>query len=140
MHRNWCFIAQELVFHYSMNKKELCYILIVVVMGVSLLLGFAVEVFGIDLGKAAWVAGWVSSPVALAVGFVFAMLFGKAFPDFNKTMSKKLLQYSVIGLGFGMNVDKALASGSEGMMFTIVSVFGTLALGWLFGRKLLGVD
>ena len=39
-----------------------------------------------------------------------------------------------------MNVDKALASGSEGMMFTIVSVFGTLALGWLFGRKLLGVD
>lgn len=140
MHRNWCFIAQELVFHYSMNKKELCYILIVVVMGVSLLLGFAVEVFGIDLGKAAWVAGWVSSPVALAVGFVFAMLFGKAFPDFNKTMSKKLLQYSVIGLGFGMNVDKALASGGEGMMFTIVSVFGTLALGWLFGRKLLGVD
>lgn len=82
----------------------------------------------------------MSSPVALAVGFVFAMLFGKAFPDFNKTMSKKLLQYSVIGLGFGMNVDKALASGSEGMMFTIVSVFGTLALGWLFGRKLLGVD
>ena len=140
MHRNWCFIAQELVFHYSMNKKELCYILIVVVMGVSLLLGFAVEVFGIDLGQAVWVAGWVSSPVALAVGFVFAMLFGKAFPDFNKTMSKKLLQYSVIGLGFGMNVDKALASGSEGMMFTIVSVFGTLALGWLFGRKLLGVD
>lgn len=140
MHRNWCFIAQELVFHYSMNKKELCYILIVVVMGVSLLLGFAVEVFGIDLGQTAWVAGWVSSPVALAVGFVFAMLFGKAFPDFNKTMSKKLLQYSVIGLGFGMNVDKALASGSEGMMFTIVSVFGTLALGWLIGRKLLGVD
>lgn len=123
-----------------MKKKELCYILIVAVMGVSLLLGFAVEVFGVDLGSAAWVAGWVSSPVALAIGFVFAMLFGKAFPDFNKTMSKKLLQYSVIGLGFGMNVDKALASGSEGMMFTIVSVFGTLALGWLFGRKLLGVD
>ncbi|WP_302974108.1 putative sulfate exporter family transporter [uncultured Prevotella sp.] len=97
-------------------------------------------VFGVDLGPAAWVAGWVSSPVALAIGFVFAMLFGKAFPDFNKTMSKKLLQYSVIGLGFGMNVNKALASGSEGMMFTIVSVFGTLALGWLFGRKLLGVD
>ena len=55
-------------------------------------------------------------------------------------MSKKLLQYSVIGLGFGMNVDKALASGAEGMVFTIASVFGTLALGWLLGRKLLGVD
>ena len=74
------------------------------------------------------------------MGFVFALIFGKTFPDFNKVMSKKLLQYSVIGLGFGMNVNAALASGSEGMMFTIVSVFGTLALGWLFGRKLLKVD
>ena len=102
-----------------MKKKELCYI---------------------DLGGFSWVAGWVSSPIALAIGFAFALLLGKAFPDFNKTMSKKMLQYSVIGLGFGMNVDKALASGAEGMVFTIASVFGTLALGWLFGRKLLGVD
>lgn len=39
-----------------------------------------------------------------------------------------------------MNVDKALASGSQGMLFTIASVFGTLALGWFFGRKLLKVD
>lgn len=82
----------------------------------------------------------MSSPVALALGFAFALLLGKAFPTFNKTMSKKLLQYSVIGLGFGMNVDKALASGSQGMLFTIASVFGTLALGWFFGRKLLKVD
>lgn len=123
-----------------MRKKELCYILVVAVLGVSLLLGFAVEVFNLNLGSAAWIAHWGSSPIALAIGFVFALVFGKAFPDFNKTMSKKLLQYSVIGLGFGMNVDKALASGSEGMLFTIVSVFGTLGLGWFFGRKLLGVD
>lgn len=123
-----------------MKKKELCYIVIVAVLSVSLLLSFAVEVFHLDLGGFSWVAGWVSSPIALAIGFAFALLLGKAFPDFNKTMSKKMLQYSVIGLGFGMNVDKALASGAEGMVFTIASVFGTLALGWLFGRKLLGVD
>lgn len=123
-----------------MKKKELCYIVIVAVLGISLLMSFAVEVFNLDLGGFSWVAGWVSSPIALAIGFAFALLLGKAFPDFNKTMSKKMLQYSVIGLGFGMNVDKALASGAEGMVFTIASVFGTLALGWLFGRKLLGVD
>ena len=123
-----------------MKKNEICYIVIVAVIGVSLLLGFAEEVFGLGLGQFAWVAHWVSSPVALALGFAFALLLGKAFPAFNKTMSKKLLQYSVIGLGFGMNVNKALASGSEGMLFTVVSVFGTLALGWFFGRKLLKVD
>lgn len=123
-----------------MKKKEICYVTILVVMAISLLLGFAVEVFHLELGAMSWVAEWISSPVALAIGFVFALLFGTAFPKFNKTMSKKLLQYSVIGLGFGMNVDKALESGSEGMMFTIISVFGTLALGWFFGRKLLKVD
>ena len=123
-----------------MKKKEICYIAIVAVMGMSLMLGFIAETFNIGLGEFAWITRWITSPIALAVGFVFALLFGKTFPDFNKTMSKKMLQYSVIGLGFGMNVDKALASGSEGMMFTIVSVFGTLALGWFFGRKLLGVD
>lgn len=123
-----------------MKKKKWCYIVIVAVLGISLLAGFAVEVFGLDLGRMAWLAHWVSSPIALAIGFVFALLFGKVFPDFNKMMSKKLLQYSVIGLGFGMNVNKAIASGAEGMMFTIISVFGTLLLGWLFGRKLLKVD
>ena len=123
-----------------MKRNEVCYIVIVALIGVSLVFGFVEEVFTLDLGPFSWVAHWVSSPVALALGFAFALLLGKAFPTFNKTMSKKLLQYSVIGLGFGMNVDKALASGSQGMLFTIASVFGTLALGWFFGRKLLKVD
>lgn len=125
---------------FDMKRNEVCYIAVVAVIGVSLLLGFAEEVFGLELGELAWMAHWVSSPVALALGFAFALIVGEAFPAFNKTMSKKLLQYSVIGLGFGMNVNKALASGSEGMLFTVVSVFGTLALGWFFGRKLLKVD
>ena len=129
--------------HYQKNMKninKIAYLAIVAVMGVSLLLGFAQDTFALSLGTASWMAHWVTSPVALAIGFAFALLFGTTFPAFTKTMSKKLLQYSVIGLGFGMNVDKALASGSEGMLFTIVSVFGTLALGWLYGRRLLRVD
>ena len=43
-----------------MKKKELCYIVIVAVLGVSLLLSFAVEVFHLDLGGFSWIAGWVS--------------------------------------------------------------------------------
>lgn len=123
-----------------MKSNKIIYIIIVAAMALSLLLGFACETFHIQLGSASWLTRWATSPVALALGFAFALAFGSTFPSFNKTMSKKLLQYSVIGLGFGMNVDKALASGSEGMLFTIVSVFGTLVLGWLYGRKLLRVD
>lgn len=107
-----------------MTRNKIIYIAIVALLGASLLLGFAEEVFRLDFGSASWAAHWATSPVALVLGFAFALIFGKTFPDFNKVMSKKLLQYSVIGLGFGMNVNAALASGSEGMMFTIVSVFG----------------
>lgn len=123
-----------------MKSNQFIYIVLVAVMATSLLLGFCCELFGIDLGSFAWMAHWVESYVALALGLCFALIFGKTYPDFTKTMSKKMLQYSVIGLGFGMTLESAVASGKEGMLITIVSVFGTLALGWLLGRKLLGVD
>ena len=83
---------------------------------------------------------FMTPPVALFLGLVYALLCGQAYPKFNKGASKKLLQYAVIGLGFGMNLQDSLASGKEGMMFTIVSVAGTMLVGMLIGYKLLKVD
>lgn len=85
-------------------------------------------------------SAWVTPPVALFLGLAFALLCGQAHPKFNKKVSKYLLQYSVVGLGFGMNLHASLASGKEGMEFTIISVIGTLLIGWFIGRKLLKVD
>ncbi len=85
-------------------------------------------------------AAWVTPPVALFLGLAFALLCGQAHPKFNKKVSKYLLQYSVVGLGFGMNLQASLASGKEGMEFTILSVIGTLIIGWFIGRKILKVD
>ena len=110
--------------------KKTIYILIVAALSVSLLAAFVTKQFGVDLGAMDWIAHWVSSPIALLLGIVFALTFGATFEKFTKLMSKKMLQYSVVGLGFGMNVNQALASGKEGMLFTIISVFGTLAIGW----------
>ena len=75
----------------------------------------------------------VTPAVALFVGLMFALCFGCPFPKFNKKGSKFLLQASVVGLGFGMNVVESLKSGSEGMMFTVVSVIGVMVLGVLIG-------
>lgn len=83
---------------------------------------------------------WVTPPVALFLGLAFALSCGQAHPKFNKKVSKYLLQYSVVGLGFGMNLHASLASGKEGMEFTIISVIGTLLIGWVIGRKFLKVD
>ena len=85
-------------------------------------------------------SSWVTPPVSLFLGLVFALLCGQAYPKFNKKVSKKLLQYSVVGLGFGMNLHASLASGKEGMLYTIVSVVGTMLIGMFIGRKLLKVN
>ena len=110
------------------------YIVLLLVLTVALLLDYVPN----DVCKQ--IAGLVTPPVALFVGLACALLFGQAYPKFNKKMSKYLLQYSVVGLGFGMNLVASLKSGAEGMTFTVISVVGTLVAGWLIGRKLLNVD
>ena len=87
-----------------------------------------------------FLSAWVTPPVVLFIGLVFALLCGQAYPTFNKNVSKKLLQYSVIGLGFGMNLQASLTSGKEGMLFTIISVVGTLLIGMFIGCKILKLN
>ena len=79
---------------------------------------------------------WVSPAVALFMGIVLALTIGAPYGTYNKTVSKVLLQASVVGLGFGMNLHASLAAGREGMLFTIVSVVGVMLLGVLLGRVL----
>ena len=114
------------------TNNQTIYLAILAVLSVCLLLGYVP-------GMSAFSA-WVTPPVALFLGLAFALLCGQAYPKFNKKVSKKLLQYSVIGLGFGMNLHASLASGKEGMMFTILSVIGTMLIGTFIGRKLLKVS
>ncbi|RYU84304.1 YeiH family protein [Hymenobacter persicinus] len=79
---------------------------------------------------------WGSPPLALALGLVVALIFGNPFPAQSRQYTSKLLQYSVVGLGFGMNAQQALQAGREGILFTVASIFGTLVLGFLVGRWL----
>lgn len=117
---------------FFQNNNKVIYVGILVVLVVCLLAGY---VPGLSV-----MASWVTPPVALFLGLAFSLLCGQAYPKFNKKVSKKLLQYSVVGLGFGMNLHASLASGKEGMMFTILSVAGTMIIGMFIGRKLLRMN
>lgn len=114
------------------SNNKVIYIAILAVMTICLLLGYVP-------GMSSFSA-WVTPPVSLFLGLLFALLCGQAYPKFNKKVSKKLLQYSVVGLGFGMNLHASLASGKEGMIFTIISVIGTMLIGMFIGCKLLKVN
>ena len=113
------------------NNKTI-YAGILAILSVCLLLGYVP-------GMSAF-SSWVTPPLALFLGLAFALLCGQAYPKFNKKVSKKLLQYSVVGLGFGMNLHASLASGKEGMLFTIISVIGTMIIGMFIGQKMLKVN
>ena len=76
----------------------------------------------------------ITPPAALFTGLVFALIFGIPYPKFNKKLSKYLLQASVVGLGFGMNLQESLQSGADGMLFTIISVIGVMIIGVILGR------
>jgi uncharacterized integral membrane protein (TIGR00698 family) len=79
---------------------------------------------------------FVNAPIALFLGLLLALSIGSPYQKTNKKLSKYLLQISVVGLGFGMNLIDSLKAGSEGMLFTLVSVTGVIFAGIAIGKWL----
>ena len=78
----------------------------------------------------------ITPPVALLMGLIIAQFIGHPYLHLNHKATHILLQVSVIGLGFGMNVTSAMKAGGEGILFAIISIIGTLAIGFLMGKFL----
>ena len=83
------------------------------------------------------VASFFFTPaIALFVGILFSLIIGNPYPKLAKKASKYMLQISVVGLGFGMNLHESLQAGKEGMIYTIISVIGVMVLGVFIGKML----
>ena len=78
----------------------------------------------------------ISQPIALLMGLIIAQFIGHPYLNLNHKATHILLQVSVVGLGFGMNVNNALKAGAEGFMLTIVSIIGTILIGIFLGKLL----
>lgn len=89
------------------------------------------------IGIAACLLPFVSPAIALFMGLLLGFTVGNPFIKQSSKASKYLLQFAVVGLGFGMNLFESLQSGKDGMLFTVVSVVGVLALGYWLGRRML---
>ncbi|WP_025144853.1 YeiH family protein [Pedobacter jeongneungensis] len=79
---------------------------------------------------------FISPTIALLLGFIIAQFTDHPYLALNHKGTSLLLQFSVVGLGFGMNVHSALQAGREGIIFTIFSIIGTLILGYFIGKWL----
>lgn len=79
---------------------------------------------------------WISSPMALIFGFLLTT-FGLVPTQLPiAKITKKLLAYSIIGLGFGIHLDQALKATSDGIGIIVATIIGTLALGWLLAKRM----
>lgn len=76
----------------------------------------------------------ISPPIALLLGLFVAQFIGHPYAHLNHKATSRLLQISIVGLGFGMNITTALQAGKTGFLFTVVSIIGTLIIGLVIGN------
>lgn len=77
---------------------------------------------------------FIEPGLALFLGLIIAQLTGHPYMKYNHKATHFLLQFSVVGLGFGMNAYSAVAAGKDGIVFTVFSIFSTLLLGCFLGK------
>lgn len=81
-------------------------------------------------------SGLISPPIALALGLAYGFTFLHPFHVESKQLSHFLLQASVVGLGFGMDLHQVLHAGRSGFVYTAASITFAMCLGWALGKLL----
>ncbi|MCG6202735.1 YeiH family protein [Psychromonas antarctica] len=78
----------------------------------------------------------ITSPIALVIGFTLVTLgLIPKHLDINH-LTKKMLSYSIIGLGFGINFEQAISASKDGIGLILISIFSTLTIGTLLTRAM----
>ena len=87
---------------------------------------------------AACLTPWVGSSIALVLGAVLALGPGNPHEDATAAWSKRLLQVSVVGLGFGIGFGEVARVGSGALVYTAVGIAATFALAHVIWKILGG--
>jgi uncharacterized integral membrane protein (TIGR00698 family) len=74
-------------------------------------------------------SGLISPPFALLGGLVYGLALVHPYHVESKQLAKFLLQASVVGLGFGMNLHEVAHAGRSGFVYTAISITGVMLLG-----------
>ncbi|HEY2369782.1 MAG TPA: putative sulfate exporter family transporter [Polyangiaceae bacterium] len=78
-----------------------------------------------------------SSPtIALVLGVLYGVTVRHPYPKQAKRLSTWLLQISIVAMGFDMNLQRVLAAGRSGFVYTLGGIAFALIVGRLLGRIL----
>lgn len=94
---------------------------------------------GLIVGILLCLSGWVSAPLGLILGALLGFTLGNPWEKQTHAWMHRLLKISIVGMGFGINVETALAVGREGFGLTVTSLALVFFIGICVG-KLLRMD
>lgn len=84
-------------------------------------------------------SGLVSPPLALLGGLIYGLSVPHPYTVETRSLSRFLLQASVVLLGFGMNLREVVHAGRSGFLYTAISITSVMMVGLILGR-LMGVS
>lgn len=88
------------------------------------------------LGALACLTPWMGPASALLLGIALALLVGNPWPRPVAAWTRKVLAWSIVCLGAGMNLGRVLEAGRHGLVLTFCTILATLGLGMLLARAL----
>ncbi|HEV2398887.1 MAG TPA: putative sulfate exporter family transporter [Candidatus Sulfotelmatobacter sp.] len=86
------------------------------------------------LGLIISATGLISPPLALLAGLIYGLSCSHPYQLDAKKLAAFLLQASVVGLGFGMNLHEVVRAGRSGFLYTALGISFALMLGLALGR------
>lgn len=91
------------------------------------------------IGAVGSLTPFASPALALGAGAAMALVVGNPWPTLTNLFSARLLQASVVGLGFGIPLGHLVSAGSSGLIYTVVLLAAVFAVGTILAR-VMGID
>jgi len=76
----------------------------------------------------------LNAGLGLLSGLIFALTLGNPFRNFTQKWAGLILKFSVVGLGFGLDLQTLWANTQDGIWLTLSTIVFALAMGILLGR------
>ena len=74
-------------------------------------------------------SGLFSPAIALLIGLVYGMTLAHPYQGESRSVTRFLLQGSVVALGFGMSLREVLRAGRSGFVYTALSITAAMLIG-----------
>ena len=74
--------------------------------------------------------------IAVLAGIIFSIIWGNPFVRYTSKITSNLLGATIVGMGFGMNLNAVLRAGSNGFLYTFIGISLGIGLGVMLGKIL----